>query len=61
MAIIGTVLPADLLDPGRQDDAMLFIAILPLDSADKKRMVVEWVNFVGAVLTADMVTEAGAE
>lgn len=51
------VFPPALLFTGKWDEVVLFIQPLPIPARRKKELIVEWVNYVGAVLTRDMVEE----
>lgn len=60
MAVILDVIPVELLDPDRQEDAIVFIRELPVEPEDKKRLIVEWCLYVGALLSEEKVKGVGA-
>jgi len=55
------VIPTELLDKGKLDDVLLLLARLPIDPEDRKQILVQWCQYVGAALTRDMVERANAE
>jgi len=55
------MIPIDLIDKKKKDDVLIYIRDLPIDSRDKKRLLMAWCKEVGAVLDRDMVEKAGAE
>lgn len=55
------MIPIDLIDKKKKDDVLIYIRDLPIDSRDKKRILMNWCKEVGAVLDRDMVEKAGAE
>lgn len=61
MSVILDVIPVELLDPDRQGDVIVFIRDLPVEPEDKKRLVVEWCLYVGAVLSEEKVEEVGGK
>lgn len=61
MAAIVDVIPVELLDKDRQEDVIVFIRDLPVDPEDKKRLIVEWCLYVGAVLSEEKVKGVGGK
>lgn len=59
MTVLLEVIPVELLDPDRQEDVIVFIRNLPVEPEDKKRLVWEWCQYVGAVLSAEKVEGVG--
>lgn len=55
------VFGADLIDPDKEDEVILLLLRLPLQPEDKKQLLIEWCQLVGAALDEDMVRRAGAE
>lgn len=51
------VFPPALLFKEEWQQVVIFIQKLPIPPRRKKELVVEWCNYVGAVLTKDMVEE----
>jgi hypothetical protein len=49
------VIPESLLVADRKDNVILLLQALPIPQANKKEILVEWCNYVGAALTKDMV------
>lgn len=58
MRLIG-VIPTELLDESKLDDVLLLLLRLPVDPEDKKQILVQWCQYVGAALTEEMVRRAG--
>jgi len=59
MSVLLDVIPVELLDPDRQEDVIVFIRELPVEPEDKKRLIVEWCLYVGAVLSEEKVLGVG--
>jgi len=55
------VLPIGLLQPEAKEDVIVFIAGLPIEPEDRKRLLVEWSKITGVALTEEMVSRAGAK
>ena len=51
------LIPAVLLDKDKWDDFVIFLQELPIPPRRKKEVIVEWAQYVGAVLTRDMIEE----
>jgi hypothetical protein len=49
------VIPPSLLQADKLDNVVLLLQALPIPQANKKEILVEWCNYVGAALTKDMV------
>lgn len=49
------IFPAALLAKDKEDDFILLLQQLPVPARRKKEILIEWCNYVGAVLTHDMV------
>ena len=49
------VIPESLLVADRKDNVILLLQALPIPQANKKEILVEWCNYVGAALSKDMV------
>lgn len=55
------ILPLYLIDKKRKDDLLVYLKGLPIDSRDKKIILINWCKEVGAALTREMVEKAGAQ
>jgi hypothetical protein len=55
------LVPLSLINKDKKDSVLIYIAGLPIDTRDKKRILVNWCKEVGAALDKDMVKKAGAE
>jgi len=51
------VFPPALLYKDKWDEVVIFLQQLPIPPRRKKELIVEWTQFVGAVLTKDMVKD----
>jgi hypothetical protein len=51
------VFPPALLFKDKWDEVVIFLQKLPIPPRRKKEVVVEWCNYVGAVLTRDMIEQ----
>ena len=51
------VFPPALLYKDKWDEVVIFLQQLPIPPRRKKELIVEWTQFVGAVLTHDMVKD----
>jgi hypothetical protein len=51
------VFPPALLFKDRWDEVVIFLQKLPIPPRRKKEVIVEWANYVGAVLTRDMIEQ----
>lgn len=51
------VFPPALLFKDQWDEVVIFLQALPIEPRRKKELIVEWVNYVGAVLTREMIEE----
>ena len=60
MAVVVDVFPAELLDPDQVEEVIVFIRDMPVEPEDKKRLIVEWCRYVGAVLSEELVKGVGA-
>lgn len=49
------IFPSALLAKDKWDDVVVLLVRLPIPDRRKKQIIVEWANYVGAVLTEDMV------
>jgi hypothetical protein len=49
------VFPPALLFKDKWDEVVIFLQKLPIPPRRKKEVIVEWANYVGAVLTRDMI------
>ena len=49
------LIPAELIDPEKKRDFLLWLAQLPVDLWTKKYILIEWCSTVGVALTEDMV------
>jgi hypothetical protein len=51
------VFPPALLFKDKWDEVVIFLQKLPIPPRRKKEVIVEWANYVGAVLTRDMIEQ----
>lgn len=51
------IIPAYLLFKDKWDEVVILLQQLPIPPRRKKEIVVEWCQYVGAVLTRDMIEE----
>ena len=51
------IFPAYLLDKDKWDEAVIFIQTRPVNPRRKKELIVMWAQWVGAVLTREMVEQ----
>ena len=49
------LIPAELLDPDKKEEFLMWLMKLPVDPWTKKYLLLEWVNLVGVALTEEMV------
>ena len=53
-------IPTELLDPDAEEDFIVWLNLYVDDPGDRKRVLMDWVNLVGAVLSRDLVERARA-
>jgi predicted ATP-grasp superfamily ATP-dependent carboligase len=51
------VFPPELLFKDKWDEVVIFLQKIPIPPRRKKEVIVEWANYVGAVLTRDMIEQ----
>ena len=51
------IIPAYLLFKDKWDEVVILLQSLPIPPRRKKEIIVEWCNYVGTVLTRDMIEE----